>query len=351
MRSRISPAALFVKVIARIACGSTPASPIRRATRCVRTRVLPLPAPASTSSGPSPWRTASRCGGLRPSSRSVTVWILPEVSDAPPWGYASSVAADFALHAARRPPAGGPPRLVTGGSRGSAPGVALELAATAPRWRSPTARAARRPRRWPARCAPPAAGRWRCTWTWATRSGCGAARGGGRRARRPGPGGEQRGRPATAPRGEHEPRGLGAGDRGSTSPGRSWSAARRPGPCWPAGRRRRDRRGHQRPRPHAMGAVRPLRGLEGRRRSCSSSRSRRSWRPQRDPRERRRPRGDRHPHQRAISTRTRRLEAGSRPRSRWAGWGASTRSPPPWPGWRPTARPTSRARPCWSTAA
>src|SRR5438552_16042570 len=33
------------------------------------TRVLPLPAPASTSSGPSPARTASRCGGFRSSRR------------------------------------------------------------------------------------------------------------------------------------------------------------------------------------------------------------------------------------------------------------------------------------------
>ena len=72
MRSRISPAALLVKVIARMASGATPPSPIRRATRWVSTRVLPLPAPASTSSGPSPWRTASRCGGLSPETRSGT---------------------------------------------------------------------------------------------------------------------------------------------------------------------------------------------------------------------------------------------------------------------------------------
>src|SRR5215207_4857471 len=36
--------------------------------RWVRTRVLPEPAPASTSSGPSPWRTASRCGSLSSAS-------------------------------------------------------------------------------------------------------------------------------------------------------------------------------------------------------------------------------------------------------------------------------------------
>ena len=38
--------------------------------RCVSTRVLPEPAPARTSSGPSPCTTASRCGGLSPSRSS-----------------------------------------------------------------------------------------------------------------------------------------------------------------------------------------------------------------------------------------------------------------------------------------
>ena len=51
-RSRISPAALLVKVIARIFQGATPCS-IRYATRCVSTRVLPEPAPAKIRSGPS----------------------------------------------------------------------------------------------------------------------------------------------------------------------------------------------------------------------------------------------------------------------------------------------------------
>ena len=40
--------------------------------RWVRTRVLPEPAPARTSSGPSPCLTASRCGWLRPASRRST---------------------------------------------------------------------------------------------------------------------------------------------------------------------------------------------------------------------------------------------------------------------------------------
>ena len=64
-RSRISPAALFVNVIARISFGLTPIAVIRWATRCVSTRVFPEPAPAITSSGPSVCRTASRWAGFR----------------------------------------------------------------------------------------------------------------------------------------------------------------------------------------------------------------------------------------------------------------------------------------------
>ena len=58
-RSRISSAALLVNVMARMRIGSTPCSPIRWAMRCVSTRVLPEPAPATTSSGPDAWTTAS----------------------------------------------------------------------------------------------------------------------------------------------------------------------------------------------------------------------------------------------------------------------------------------------------
>src|SRR5512133_1258444 len=64
-RSRISPAALLVKVIARISFGLAPTAWIRCTTRYVSTRVLPEPAPAMTRSGPSVARTASRWGGLR----------------------------------------------------------------------------------------------------------------------------------------------------------------------------------------------------------------------------------------------------------------------------------------------
>ena len=70
-RSRISCAALLVKVMA----SSSPARarPVctSQAMRWVSTRVLPEPAPARMSSGPSPWVTAARWGALRPSSRAA----------------------------------------------------------------------------------------------------------------------------------------------------------------------------------------------------------------------------------------------------------------------------------------
>ena len=64
-RSRISPAALFVKVMARISCGLTPTADTRWAIRYVSTRVFPEPAPATTSTGPSVASTASRWAGFR----------------------------------------------------------------------------------------------------------------------------------------------------------------------------------------------------------------------------------------------------------------------------------------------
>ena len=51
-RSRISPAALFVNVIARISFGRTPTARIRWATRCVSTRVFPEPAPGDHEQRP-----------------------------------------------------------------------------------------------------------------------------------------------------------------------------------------------------------------------------------------------------------------------------------------------------------
>ena len=66
-RSRISAAALLVNVIARISQGCTPLSASICAMRYVSTRVLPEPAPASTSRGPSMHSTASRCAGFKES--------------------------------------------------------------------------------------------------------------------------------------------------------------------------------------------------------------------------------------------------------------------------------------------
>ena len=71
MRSRISLAALFVKVTARTADGGTWLVVTMCATRCVMTRVLPLPAPARIRSGPSVCATASRCSAFRPLRKSI----------------------------------------------------------------------------------------------------------------------------------------------------------------------------------------------------------------------------------------------------------------------------------------
>ena len=49
--SFISPAALLVKVIAKISWGLTPRSLIKWAMRLVKTLVLPEPAPATINSG------------------------------------------------------------------------------------------------------------------------------------------------------------------------------------------------------------------------------------------------------------------------------------------------------------
>src|SRR6185312_17475856 len=63
-RSRISRAALLVKVIAAILAGARCLRDTRYAIFCVITEVLPEPAPASTSSGLSQCSTAACCCGL-----------------------------------------------------------------------------------------------------------------------------------------------------------------------------------------------------------------------------------------------------------------------------------------------
>src|SRR5215207_7980226 len=69
MRERISAAALLVNVTAISPCGETPHSMISHAARWVSTRVLPLPAPASTSIGPTGAETAARWASFRVASR------------------------------------------------------------------------------------------------------------------------------------------------------------------------------------------------------------------------------------------------------------------------------------------
>src|ERR671919_3228083 len=51
--------------------------------RCVSTRVLPEPAPARISSGPSPWSTASRWGSFSPTSSWSVATAATEVEDRP----------------------------------------------------------------------------------------------------------------------------------------------------------------------------------------------------------------------------------------------------------------------------
>ena len=67
-RARISPAARAVKVSARVLDGSATPDATAYAMRCVITRVLPVPAPAITQTGPRIAVTASRCSASRPSN-------------------------------------------------------------------------------------------------------------------------------------------------------------------------------------------------------------------------------------------------------------------------------------------
>ena len=68
-RDRMSSAARRVKVSSRIREGSTPWSH-SQAARTTSVRVFPVPAPASTSSGPPGCTTAWRCSSFSPSSTS-----------------------------------------------------------------------------------------------------------------------------------------------------------------------------------------------------------------------------------------------------------------------------------------
>ena len=75
-RSRISAAALLVKVMARIWLGHAPNCVRIHAMRRVSTRVLPDPAPAPISSAGPRYCTASACCGLRSPTRSSALLAM-----------------------------------------------------------------------------------------------------------------------------------------------------------------------------------------------------------------------------------------------------------------------------------
>ena len=97
-RSFISAAALLVKVTARMLEGSMPFWTMY-AIRWTMTRVLPLPAPARTRSGPWMVLTALRCGGLSRERSSMRATIYQESAEParrprrPFWGLALALAA------------------------------------------------------------------------------------------------------------------------------------------------------------------------------------------------------------------------------------------------------------------
>src|SRR5215469_5140297 len=71
-RERSSPAALFVKVTAKMRCAGARSVASKCATRWVSTRVLPLPAPAKIKTAPSVCDAAARCSSLSCSSGSTS---------------------------------------------------------------------------------------------------------------------------------------------------------------------------------------------------------------------------------------------------------------------------------------
>ena len=83
-RATISPAALLVKVRARMCCGGTPRTSTRWRTRSVSTRVFPVPGPARMRRGPTGAVTASFWAGLS-AGVSGTVWRRSGVISMPLW--------------------------------------------------------------------------------------------------------------------------------------------------------------------------------------------------------------------------------------------------------------------------
>src|SRR3990167_5607696 len=79
-RSRISAAALLVKVMAAMRSAASPAL-MSRPILCVITRVLPEPAPASTRQGPPRWFTASSWARFRPWDMGTSSQAFGKASD------------------------------------------------------------------------------------------------------------------------------------------------------------------------------------------------------------------------------------------------------------------------------
>ncbi len=94
MRCCISRAALLVKVTARISDGHARRVKMMCARRLVSARVLPVPAPARSSTGPSVVSTASRWAGLSP--RHVDM-VVGQVADEARWDRRRPLAVDAAV--------------------------------------------------------------------------------------------------------------------------------------------------------------------------------------------------------------------------------------------------------------
>ncbi len=107
-RSRSSPAALFVNVTAATRSGSIPRSWIMWATRDVITRVLPVPGPARTISGPSSCVTARRWASLRPAMTDWYSFSLSVVDRSPTPANRSSINRFYSISSR-------PDRACTGG--------------------------------------------------------------------------------------------------------------------------------------------------------------------------------------------------------------------------------------------
>ena len=117
-RSRISCAALLVKVMARISPARARPVCTSQAMRWVSTRVLPEPAPARMSSGPSPWRHRLALGLVEPLEEGVeavvgggvghdTLSIRPRAATHP---LSARQPAGAAVWRAAKPPRGHGPR-------------------------------------------------------------------------------------------------------------------------------------------------------------------------------------------------------------------------------------------------